>query len=96
MIYIVKADLNDKLKFRLSALVSKLAKRTMSQACHSERSVSGVEESTHLVNIYRQIGARILRRASLAQDDIVILTVVLIKADNHNSNLSLCLTEEDI
>ena len=40
-----------------------------SQVCHSERSVSGVEESTHLWNLCSQIGAKILRLALLAQDD---------------------------
>ena len=33
----------------------------MPQVCHSERSVSGVEESSHLWNMSSQIGAKILR-----------------------------------
>ena len=45
----------------LSALISKSEKRTMPQVCHSERSGSGVEESSHLWNMSSQIGAKILR-----------------------------------
>ena len=33
----------------------------MPQVCHSERSVSGVEESSHLWDLRSQIGAKILR-----------------------------------
>ena len=41
--------------------------------CHSERSVSGVEESSHFVYVCSEIGAKILRLRcalhSFAQDD---------------------------
>ena len=46
---------------------------THPQLCHSERSraYGEVEESTHFCAIRTQIGAKILRLASLAQDDIL-------------------------
>ena len=42
------------------------------QVCRSERSASGVEESTHFVDVQGKIGAKILRLALLAQDDNVV------------------------
>ena len=42
-------------------------------ACHSERSVSGVEESTHFRDICSKISAKILRLPSVAQDDTLFL-----------------------
>ena len=40
--------------------------------CHSERSISGVEESTYPVVVWQQIRAKILRLVSLAQDDTLL------------------------
>ena len=57
---------------RLSGLVSKTVKTNNVTTCHSERSVSEVEESTHYDTICSQIGAKILRLATLAQDDMVV------------------------
>ena len=42
-------------------------------ACHSERSVSGVEESMHFRDICSKISAKILRLPSVAQDDTLFL-----------------------
>ena len=44
-------------------------KRGALKVCHSERSVSGVEESSHFAVCGTKIGAKILRLVSLAQDD---------------------------
>ena len=43
-------------------------RKKLRKSCHSEEPI-GDEESTHCVDIYGQIGAKVLRRASLAQDD---------------------------
>ena len=51
--------------------------------CHSERSVSEVEESTHDDNICTTIGAKILRLASLAQDDRIVLCCFCAGIDGH-------------
>ena len=41
-----------------------------------------------------EIGAKILRLPSVAQDDTVILTVLRIKADNHNAFLEMRNSDE--
>ena len=43
-------------------------RKKLRKSCHSEEAQAD-EESTHYVDIYGQIGAKVLRRASLAQDD---------------------------
>ena len=47
----------DHFLFLLIDLKQQAEKRTVSQVCHSERSVSAVEESSHLRDICSQIGA---------------------------------------
>ena len=45
----------------LSAFVSRIVEMNDVTICHSERSVSEVEETTHLTDISSKIGAKILR-----------------------------------
>ena len=46
-------------------------RKKLRKPCHSEEAQAD-EESTHYVDIYGQIGAKVLRRASLAQDDRIV------------------------
>ena len=60
----------------------------MQQVCHSERSAAKSKNLRTYSYIGGEIGAKILRLPSVAQDDTVISTVLLIKADNHKHDLS--------
>ena len=62
-------------------------KRTMQQVCHSERSAAKSKNLRIYSYICGEIGAKILRLPSVAQDDTLISSVLLIKADNHKSVL---------
>ena len=60
----------------------------MQQVCHSERSAAKSKNLRTYSYIFSEIGAKILRLPSVAQDDTVILAALLIKADNHNQTYS--------
>ena len=60
----------------------------MQRVCHSERSAAKSKNLRIYSYICSEIGAKILRLPSVAQDDTVISTVMLMKADNLNSNFT--------
>ena len=79
--------------YMLIGLNQQAEKTHKAQICHSERSVSGVEESSHLWEICSQIGAKILRlplkifdfprSLRMTAGGLFNLTVMLNKADKH-------------
>ena len=69
---------------QISVFVSKKIKRIMQQVCHSERSAAKSKNLRNYSYICGEIGAKILRLPSVAQDDTIISTVPVMKADIHN------------
>ena len=61
----------------------------MPQVCHSERSAAKSKNLGTYSYIGGEIGAKILRLPSVAQDDTALSMVLLIKTVNHNYELQI-------
>ena len=80
--YPVAVPYSDEIVRKKGGKVKKI-KRTMQQVCHSERSVAKSKNLRTYSYICSEIGAKILRFPSVAQDDTVLSEGLLMKDDDN-------------